>query len=312
LALERRVASLLGKEAALYVPSGTMANQLAIRVHTRPGDEVISHAGAHLYNYESGAQAALAGIAIRPIASGDGSLPLEQVRASLHLSDDPHFAPTSLICFENTHNGCGGAVVPPENVTAVAALARAHDIALHLDGARLMNAAEAAGETPASLAMPFDTVSICLSKGLGAPVGSVLAGPHREITQALRFRKMYGGAMRQAGVLAAAGLYALDHHVERLRDDHRRARRLAEALAVTPGYLIDLAQVQTNLIYFDLDPNHGLGRAGGSALVVRLAEEGIFITGGAHRLRAVTHLDVDDDGLDRAIASFRRVAAANG
>ena len=310
LSLERRVASLLGKEAALFVPSGTMANQIAIRTHTRPGDEVIAHAGAHLYNYESGAQAALAGIAIRPVDSADGALPLEAVRAALHLSDDPHFAPTQLICFENTHNGCGGAVVDPANVAAVAALAREHDIALHLDGARLLNAAVASGARPAALAAPFDTVSICLSKGLGAPVGSVLAGPWRKIAQALRFRKMYGGAMRQAGVLAAAGLYALDHHVERLAEDHRRVKRLAEALADTPGYRVDPSRVQTNLLYFALDPEHPLGRAGGSALVVRLAEEGVFITGGAHRLRAVTHLDVDDEGLERAITGFRRVAAA--
>jgi threonine aldolase len=306
LALEEAAAARLGKAAALFVPSGTMANQIALRVHTRHGDEVIAHKRSHIFNYESGAPGALAGVVGQLVDSEDGGLP--ELAAHIHQTDDPHFANTTLICLENTHNGCGGVILDPAHVAGVAAQARQRGIALHLDGARLFNAAVASGRPAAALAAHFDTVSVCLSKGLGAPAGSVLAGDRRSIKRALRYRKMYGGAMRQAGVLAAAGLYALEHHVDRLADDHRRARALAEGLDALPGLSVDLERVQTNLIYFSLDPAHPVG--GGEALVAALAAEGVLITGGVHRLRACTHLDVDDAGLERALKTFARVMGA--
>lgn len=317
-ALQERAAELLGKERALFVPSGTMANQLAIRAQTRHGDEIVLHDKAHIYNYEGGAAAALAGVSMRTFDTSDGSLPTG-IRAHLHLNDDPHFAPTSLVCFENTNNGCGGVIVPQDNVEAVAAAARAaadeagKPMRLHLDGARLFNAAVGAGTDVRTLAAPFDTVSVCLSKGLGAPVGSLLAGDAATIARAYRFRKMYGGGMRQAGVLAAAGLHALEHHVDRLADDHARARKLALALSEIDGVTVDLDRAQTNLVYFDLDGEHPLASwySGDTPMVVqRLAERGVLVVGSPARLRAVTHLDIDDAALDRAITVFREVLGA--
>ncbi len=307
--LQARVAELLGKDRALFVPSGTMANQLALRAHTRAGDEVIAHSKSHIVNYESAAGAALAGVHLRVIESCDGSMPAEEVGYNIHQTDDPHFAPTTLIAFENTHNGCGGAIVVAENVAEVASLARTKGIGLHLDGARLFNAAVGSDTAPAVLAAPFGTVSICLSKGLGAPVGSVLAGDEALIQRAYRFRKMYGGGMRQAGILAAAGLYALEHNVTRLADDHRRARALAEAIDAIDGLSVDLAAVQTNLVYLDIDPRHPLARLedGRPALMAALEARGVRIVGGAHRLRAALHLHVTDEDLAHAIASFEAV-----
>jgi len=312
LQLEARVAVLLGKEAAVFVPSGTMANQLAVRVHCRPGDEALVHAGCHILNYEGGAAAALSGVTLRALASPDGSLGVAAVTAALHLTDDPHVAPTRLICYENTHNAAGGAVVPQADILAVARLVQALGLPLHLDGARLWNAAVASGKEAADLAAPFDTVSVCLSKGLGAPVGSLLVGAGPLIARARRWRKAFGGGMRQAGILAAAGTYALEHHVDRLADDHRRARGLAEAIAGIAGLQTDPTRVQTNLVYFDLDPAHPLGEdpaVGRVALTAALRERGVLIAGSAQRLRAVTHLDVDDAGLERAVAALRSAMA---
>lgn len=312
-ALEAKVAQLLGKEAALLVPSGTMANQLAVRVHCRPGDEAIVHAGAHVLNYEGGAAAALSGVTLRALASTDGSLGVAAVAAALHLADDPHLAPTRLICFENTNNACGGTVVPEADVAAVANLARSHGLAMHLDGARLWNAAVATGRPLTALAACFDTVSVCLSKGLGAPVGSLLAGTRAHIHHARRVRKQFGGGMRQAGILAAAGLHALEHHLARLADDHHRARTLAEGIAEVPGLTVDRARVETNLVYFDVDPDHPAAQAGLAQaridLTARLRARGVWIAGTASRLRAVTHLDVDDAGIERALAELRSVMA---
>jgi threonine aldolase len=313
LELERRVAALLGKEAALYVPSGTMANQLALRSQTRSGDEVIAHEACHILNYESGAAAALAGVTIRPVRSEDGSLPLDQLAGLIHQTDDPHFAPTTLICMENTHNGAGGRILEESHWRAVTDLARSRGIATHLDGARLMNASVGSGRAASDLAAPFDTVSLCLSKGLGAPVGSLVAGTKATIASAYRFRKMYGGGMRQAGVLAAAGLHALDHHVDRLAEDHRRARALAEHFDALPGLSVDLASVQTNLVYFQIEKDHPLAVAdsvGAPVLVGRLAAQGIWITGGGTSMRAVTHLDVDDADLERAMEATARLMGA--
>ncbi|MSP92300.1 MAG: low-specificity L-threonine aldolase [Myxococcales bacterium] len=310
--LQDKVAELLGKESALFVPSGTMANQLAVRAHCRPGDEAVLHARSHVFNYEGGAAAALSGVTLRPIDSMDGSLGAAAVAAALHLGDDPHLAPTRLIAYENTHNGCGGVVLDPVDVDAVCALARRHGLGLHLDGARLYNAAIASGTSIAALAAPFDTVSLCLSKGLGAPVGSLLAGDRGRIAHARRWRKAMGGGMRQAGILAAAGTYALDHHVERLADDHARARRFAASIATIDGLRVDVGQVQTNLVYFDVDPASPAVRRWSAdvgamrvVLAARLRERGVWIAGTAARLRAVFHLDVDDGGLERALAALR-------
>ncbi len=308
LALESRVANLLGKEAALFVPSGTMANQIALRVHASPGTEVIAHAGAHLYNYEGGGAAALGGIQVRPLESGDGTLPLAAVQRAWHDDSDPHLAPTALIAFEDTQNACGGVVVPRGNINEVAAFARSRGTPLHLDGARLWNAATASGLSMVELSEPFDTVAVCFSKGLGAPVGSALAGSVAHIRRALRLRKQLGGGLRQAGVLAAAALYALDHHRERLIDDHRRARQLAEAIASTPGLTCAVHTVQSNLVYFGTEPAHRFGQldeAGRPVVVSLLRERGVWVTGSAVRLRAVTHLDIDDAALEQAIEALK-------
>lgn len=304
--LQDKVARLLGKEAAILVPSGTMANQLALRIHTRHGDEAIVHGGCHILNFEGGAAAALSGLTLRPVDSADGSLDPARIAALLHGDDDPHLSLTRLICIENTHNACGGRVVPQAGILEVAALARSRGIALHLDGARLLNAQVASGRAAVALAKPFDTVSLCLSKGLGAPIGSVLAGSTAHIHRARRVRKMLGGGMRQAGLLAAAGIHALDHHVDRLGDDHRLARHFAQEIAVIPGIHVDLATVETNIVFFLIDPSHPAAREGvqGPCRV-----RGVLLSGGALRARAVTHLDVDEAGVERAVAVLRDVMA---
>ena len=318
-ALEAQLAERLGKERGLFVPSGTMANQLAVRAHTGAGDEIVLHHRSHIYNYEGGGAAALAGVSMRTIETGDGSLPVAEVEAALHLSTDPHFAPTSLVCFENTNNGCGGVVVPQSNIREVMSAVRKRSdatgrtIGFHLDGARFFNAVVASEHSALEMADGFDTVSICLSKGLGSPVGSVLVGSERLIARAYRFRKMYGGGMRQAGVIAAAGAYALESHVAGLADDHRRAQTLAHALNNVDGLSVDLERVHTNLVYFDLDAAHPLAGWGDDFipfLVERLAERGVLLTGSPTRLRAVTHLDVDDDGIARAIDAVQSVMAS--
>jgi len=312
LALQEKAAALLGKETALFVPSGTMSNQLALRVHTRHGDEVITHKKSHIFNYEGGGPAALAGVTIQHVDSSDGTMPIDAVESVIHQTDDPHFAVSSLIAMENTHNGAGGCVVPMDNVQAVAALARSKNLALHLDGARLFNAAVAMGVDARVLAEPFDTVSICLSKGLGCPVGSLLVGSKAQIAIAYRFRKMYGGGMRQAGLLAAAGSHALDHHIARLADDHRRARGLAEGLNAMDSLSVDLERVQTNLVYFSVDDAHPLAALenGTPRLTRRLEEAGILIVGTHGRYRAALHLDVSDDDLQQTLDGFQRVLSA--
>jgi threonine aldolase len=309
-ALEAHVATRLGKAAAVFVPSGVMANQLAVRLHARPGEEGIVHAACHIFNFEGGAAAALSGVSLRPVDSEDGTLPVDLVRAALRLTDDPHNAQTRFIAFENTHNASGGMVVPQQNILAVSALAHQHGLALHLDGARLFNAHVASGTPIAELVAPFDTVSVCLSKGLGAPIGSVLVGSEALMRQARRYRKLFGGGMRQAGVLAAAGLHALEHHVARLADDHRRATILAEGLARIPGIVLDPSRIQTNLVYFDIEPRAGQDVGAQRVLLTNgLRERGVLVAGSAARLRAVTHLDVDDLGIERALAAVRQVMA---
>ena len=305
--LQKYAAGLLGKEAGLYFPSGTMCNQAAVRALTRRGDEVFVHAQAHIMFYEQGAASALSNVQLRCFDSPDGTLDLEKMEEYVHTDADVHFAPTRLVCLENTHNHCGGLVLPLEHVRAVRELCERYGLKLHLDGARLFNAVAASGIPAAEYAAAFDTVSICLSKGLGAPVGSVLVGDAATVALAQRARKLYGGGMRQAGIIAAAGLHALEHNVARLADDARRARALAERLAALPGLEIDLATVQTNMVFAG---TRGTGLPA-AALVARLGEAGVLcLDEGPWTVRFVTHLDVDDGDIQQTVAVAERVLAA--
>jgi threonine aldolase len=298
--LQERVAALLAKEASLFFPSGTMANQAALRVHTRPGDVVIAARGAHILRAEGGAASAISGLQIETIGS-HGRFAPDEVRAALH-PDDVHLAPTTLLAIENTHNGAGGSVFPLDLAAATGRVAREAGLAVHCDGARLWNASVAVGATPAALAAPFDTVSVCLSKGLGAPVGSLVAGTHACIRRLRRIRKQLGGGMRQAGVLAAAGLYALEHHVTRLADDHANAAHLATGLAEL-GLAVE-AQPETNIVIFRA--------ADDAAYLAAARERGVLLSrAGAGRLRAVTHLDVTASDVELALERLRGMEPAS-
>ena len=251
--LQERVAHLLGKDAALFVPSGTMSNQIAVRVHCRPGDEMLCDDTCHIFTWEAGAAAALSGVTARTLPGDFGVLDVAQLRDKIRPTNE-HYAQTRLVSLENTHNRGGGRVYPVEKMRAIADWAHANQLMTHLDGARLWNAHVASGVSLADWAAPFDSVSVCFSKGLGAPVGSALVGSQDFIAQARRHRKLFGGAMRQAGILAAAALYALDHHVTRLADDHRNAKTIAQAVTATPGLRLDPPYVETNLVWFEADP----------------------------------------------------------
>ena len=299
--LQRRSAALLGKDAALFVPSGTMANLVAFLAQTRPGDSVILSEEAHPYHYESANLAMVGGLLTRPVPSRCGLITAEQVAESIIRTDDHHYSCTTLVSIENTANRGGGNIYPIEDVAAIGALARERGLRFHLDGARLFDAVVETGISAAAYASHADTVAFCLSKGLGAPVGSVLVGDTETIARAHRFRKMLGGGMRQAGILAAAALYALEHHIDRLRDDHRRAaefrRRLERLDTVTFPF-----PSPTNMVYLEVPDGPGV--------VGRLAERGVLIGGGhfgGNRLRAVFHLDVTDEGLDKAAAAFQAI-----
>jgi threonine aldolase len=306
--LQERAAALLGKPAALYVPSGSMANQIALMLHCRPGEEVVIGEGSHNYLYEAGAGGGLAGVQFAIVGQGQhGTFGAADVEAAYKPESNHSLAPTRLVCVENTHNRGGGRVWRPADVDAVAAVARARGLALHLDGARLCNAAVALGVTPAALAAPFDTASLCFSKGLGAPVGSVIAGSAAHVHRAHRLRKMMGGGMRQAGVLAAAALYALEHNLERLAEDHRNARLLGERLAEIPGLVVDVAALETNILMVDLGP----ALPPGEPFVRALRDRGVLCLAIApRRLRLVTHLDVSRADCERAAAAFAEVARA--
>jgi threonine aldolase len=296
-ALEEKVATLVGMEAALFVPSGSMANQIALYVHTQPGDEVIVGDGAHCMLYESGAGGALAGVQFHVVGKG-GLFSARDAEDAIQ-PDNHHFAPTSLVALENTHNRGGGRIFPEADVAAIQELARARHLALHLDGARIWNAAAARGVAPKAIAAGFDTVSVCLSKGLGAPVGSLICGTRAHVTRAHRRRKMLGGGMRQAGILAAAGLYALEHHQARVVDDHANAQAFAAALKSAPGVIID-GPVETNIVIFALDASAPLDA---DALVTRAKQKGVLLNAiAARRLRVVTHLDVDRRACEDAAA----------
>ncbi len=288
LALEERVCGLLGKEAAVFTPSGTMANQLAIRAQTTPGDEMICHADSHVIYYETGAPAALSGVSTRALTGERGHFGAAALRASIKPADT-HFPPARLVVVENTHNRGGGSIWPATLLAELSTAARSLNLAMHLDGARLMNACVARGCAPTAFTKHVDTVSMCFSKGLGAPVGSILCGPRDVITRARRYRKMFGGGMRQTGLLAGAALYALDHHVERLAEDHAAARGLADRVSTVTGLSVDPLTVETNIVYFEVDV--ALGTA--SQMCDRLSEVGVLVLPeGPQRVRAVTHLDV--------------------
>ena len=301
--LQEYTARLLGKEAALFCPSGTMTNQVALHALTQRGDEVFLHAEAHILFYEQGGAAVLSQLQLRSFASPDGTLDPELMDGYVH-DDDVHFAPTRLVCLEDTHNHCGGVVYPLEGIRAVRDFCDRHGLKLHLDGARIWNAHVASGVPLAEIAAPCDTVSVCLSKGLGAPVGSVLVGDAPTIALARRARKLYGGGMRQAGILAAAGLYALEHHIERMADDHRRIRAMAERLVTVPGLEVDLGKVQTNMVYAG---TRGTGHKA-AELVPLLAGEGLWaLDEGVWTMRFVAHLGLDDADVEEATAIVARV-----
>jgi len=291
-ALQRRAAALLGKEAALFVPSGSMGNQASLRTLTRPGDVVLASENAHLLRYEAGAPSALWGVHVRTIGR-DGLFDASDVRAAVIPAQDAHVAPTRVLAFENTHNFAGGRVFPLEAMRDACAAARELGLLLHLDGARLFNAVIATGVPAAVWAEPFDTVSFCLSKGLGAPVGSLVCASRERIREVHRARKLLGGGMRQAGILAAAGLYALDHHVERLAVDHANAKRFAAGLAAL-GIAVRPAP-ETNMVMFDVEDAAAFARG--------LRERAVRINMTAPgRFRAVTHLDVSEADVDDALA----------
>jgi threonine aldolase len=301
------VAELLGKEAAVFLPSGTMCNEIALRVHARPGEEVIAHQTAHPIHFESGGPGALAGVNMRSIDGPRGQFDADTVEAAVRPASR-HFPRTRLVWVEQTSNLGGGSVWPLSRIEAVTAVARRHGLSTHMDGARLMNAVVASGVSAREYAAPFDSAWIDFTKGLGAPVGAALAGSRAFIEEAWRFKQQMGGAMRQAGIIAAGGVYALRHHVKRLADDHANARRLAEGLAALPGVSLDRATVETNIVFFELT-----GELTSPVAVERLLARGIRMGAlGPHTIRAVTHLDVDASGIDRALAAARAIFTGRG
>ncbi len=305
--LQEKAAGMLGKEAALFVPSGTMGNLVSILAHCQRGDEVILGDLAHTFLFEAGGMAVVGGVQPRTVPNRpDGSLELEDIRAAIR-PDDPHFPQTRLITLESTHNRCLGVALALEYCCAVGGLAREYGLALHLDGARLFNAAAALEENPADLAAPFDSLTFCLSKGLSAPVGSLIVGPLDFIRRAHRARKLLGGGMRQAGVLAAAGIVALDTMVERLADDHRRAQDLAAQLAVLEGLNVENPVPATNMVYLSLEGDVELS---GPDFAARLETYGVRVGRvGPRRFRLVTHYWIGDGQVDSAAAAIADVLA---
>jgi len=304
IALETRVAEVLGKEAAVYMPSGTMTNEVAVRTHTEPGDEIVLEAHAHIYYYEAGAPAALSGVSCRLIEGRRGVFGGDDVRAALR-PDNLHYPRTRLVCVENTSNSGGGKVWPMAALAEVEAAAREAGLKTHLDGARIWNAAAAAGVDVREIAAHFDSVSVCFSKGLGAPIGSALCGGAEFIARARRFRKLFGGGWRQAGIIAAGALHALQHHRDRLVEDHANAKALADGLCRLPGLRLDPADVETNIVLFDVTamPAADLAR--------KLADAGVGVLAVAPAtIRAVTNLDVTADDIKQALEVFRSVLIA--
>ena len=304
--LERRTAEILGAEAALFVCSGTMANQLAIRVHTQAGDEVLLDAQAHISQYEAGGPAALSGVTCRFLEGRRGIFTADDVTAALR-RPDVHRPPTRLICLENTHNLGGGSIWPIEQIAEISTVARDAGLKMHLDGARLWNASAASGIPERDYAEHFDSVSVCFSKGLGAPVGSALCGGRELIDRARRFRKMFGGGMRQAGIIAAGALHALNHHRARLRDDHANAKALAEGICGLSGIEVDPDEVETNIVYLRV------GGAGAREMAESLTRTGVkTLALRPDTIRAVTSLAVSAADIDEAIGIFCTVVGRGG
>lgn len=300
--LQEKIAALFGKEDALFFPSGTMANQTAIKLHTQPGDQLICDKWAHVYNYEGGGAAFNSGISCKLLDGDRGMFTAGQVVENISNREDIHAAITRLVAVENTTNKGGGACWDIEEIKKISKVCRENDLAIHLDGARLFNALVAKNETPKQYGELFDTISICLSKGLGCPVGSLLLGTKEHIKKALRYRKVLGGGMRQIGYLAAAGIYALDNHVERLSEDHAKAKRIAKVLETSP-YIKMVEPVETNIIIFYVAD--GINE---QDFVQKLKEKNILITGmGQGKLRIVTHLDVTDEMVDRLIEVLKKL-----
>jgi threonine aldolase len=295
LGLQEKAAKLFGKEDALFCPSGTMTNQIAIRIQTQPQSEVICDWRSHIYNYEAGGIAYNSFSSVKVVDGDRGRITVNDVLDNIR-PDDIHAPVTSLVCLENTVNKGGGSYYRPGQVAAISEAAREHNLSLHLDGARIFNALAETGEKPREIARYFDTISVCLSKGLGAPVGSVLVSTHELIKKARRIRKVLGGGMRQAGYLAAAGIYALDHHIERLKEDHQRARELGKVLETLP-FVSELLPVDTNIVIFKLAG----GKLADSFIQILKGKDILAVAFGKHEVRFVTHLDFTDDMLDQAI-----------
>ena len=305
--LEAMAAELLGQQEAVFVPTATMANEIALRILGEPGDEVVAEQNSHIFISELGGPAVFAGLMTRQLPCVAGRFTPEQLRETMRQGDNTHTPATKIVSVENTHNASGGRVWPLDEVEAIVATARELELRPHLDGARVLNAATALGVPAAEIGRHFDTVTLCLSKGLGCPLGALIAGSPGLMAKARRLKHQFGGAMRQAGIVAAAGVFALEHHVDRLADDHVRARRLAEGL-YDAGVPIDLEQVETNFVQVDVGP---LGLDPSEALE-RLAQQGVGLSMTVHPtiLRAVTHLDVDDDDVGRAVELIPRALGA--
>ncbi|HVJ85563.1 MAG TPA: GntG family PLP-dependent aldolase [Caulifigura sp.] len=306
-ALEARMAELLGKEAAVFNCSGTQSNQMGVWTHCHSGDELLIEETGHIANYEAGGPAALSGVSVRRIPGDFGRLDVQHLEGQVR-GGNVHFAPTRLVCLENSTNLGGGRTYPLAQVERVGEWARSNGLKFHLDGARFFNACSARGYSPKELAEPFDTVSICFSKGLGCPMGSILIGSKKDMTRARRARKLFGGALRQGGIPAAACLYAIEHNIHRLADDHANAKLFAEQIATIPGIRADAAGVETNLVFFEVEPAYGTA----AELSAALKERGVMINpaGGTHRLRACTHLDVDRAGVLEAAKAIRECLGA--
>ena len=302
--LQNKAAELLGKETALYVPSGTMSNIVATRTHTSPGDEIVIEAHSHIYRYEGGAFAALSGCSVALVDGKNGLMTSEQVSSSIRKAEGSlsHYPNGSLVCVENTAQGGGGSVYSQEAIDDICKVAREKDCKLHMDGARLFNASVASNTDPARMVRDFDSISICLSKGLGAPIGSVLVGSKEDLAQAHRWRKMFGGGMRQAGMMAAAGIYALENNIDRLREDHKRARKFAEALVEMPNFSVNLDTVQSNIVYI------GVGKGRSKQMIEKLAKQDIDILDtDDSTIRAVFHLHIGDEDLEKIIEVFAQL-----
>ena len=302
--LQRRMAEMLGKEAAIFIPSGTMSNAIAIRAHTNPGDEIITERYSHIYVYEGGGYAALSGCSVALVDANLGIMKPNDVAKAIRKAEGSlgHYPNGSLVCVENTSNRGGGTYYSQDDLDEIAHIAHDNNCAAHVDGARLFNAAIATSTNPARMVRDYDSISICLSKGLGAPVGSVLVGSSEFISRAHRWRKMFGGGMRQAGMLAAAGIYALENNIDRLADDHIRAKNLASAINNLESFSVNLDTVQSNMVYISCDEGQS------QLLVDNLCKEGIdILTINESTVRAVIHLHITDEDVDRTINAFKNI-----